>query len=233
MVKRSFGLSPVLENSKDKGTIKVERFEIDDIIFHFKESMSEITKQLEISNNLRDDGDCIGADNILRSQVVLIESAFDFFVHEIIKYGLQMIFEGMWEETEKYDNLNVRMVVVQDALRDNGCNEWFLEYVNEYYSEYTLTSYASVKNVCNILGLDVNAVAKVAFNTFGSSQKPIDIMKSVLDSLYNRRNIIAHQSDREHANASKRTITEDEVRKFFNEISVIVEAICKVVRENN
>ena len=50
--------------------------------------------------------------DILRSQVVFLDSAFDFFMHEATKYGMVQIFQGIWEKTEKY------MKEIEEGKRD-------------------------------------------------------------------------------------------------------------------
>ena len=103
---------------------------------------------------------------------------------------------------------------------------WFLEYINQYYRKDTFTSYESVKDQLNLLGLDIKTVAKTVFYQHGATEKPNDKLKRRLNELFARRNIIAHQSNRRHEDAVEYAINDTIVRDFVTDISKIVAAIC-------
>lgn len=92
------------------------------------------------------------AENIWSAQIVFLESAFDFYLHELTKFGLSEMFTGNWQKTEKYSNLSVKMSIVDKALNAREDSAWFLEFVDEFYREITLVSYQSVKDQMNLLG---------------------------------------------------------------------------------
>lgn len=53
-------------------------------------------------------------------------------------------------------------------------------------------------------------------------------MKNVVNALYKRRNIIAHQSNRGHEDATYYPISKDQVDKFIVDIEKIVNAIHEI-----
>ena len=52
-------------------------------------------------------------------------------------------------------------------------------------------------------------------------------MKRRLNSLFQRRNMIAHQSDRRHADAQKEPISRETVEDFIADVEKIVAAVVK------
>lgn len=227
MDEKELDLLPRKEETREKNrlTINVIRFELDEIGNHFNENVSYIRKQFDIADELINDDRVEEAINVWSSQIVFLESAFDFYLHELTKYGLAEIFDGNWEKTEKYKNLSVRMSVVDQALKAKENTGWFLEFVNSFYREETLISYNAVKDQMNLLGIDINTVADKVFYDKNSNVKTIAQMRLRLEDLYKVRNIIAHQAGRRHADAKKEIVTKEIVQENIYYIESIVHAI--------
>lgn len=170
-------------------------------------------------------------ENIWRAQIVFLASAFDFYMHELTKYGLCEIYNENWSRTDKYDNLQVNMKVIEIALKAGEDIDWFLEYINGYYRVITMVSYESVKDQFNLLGIDLTNIADKAFYQRGGTEKTKDKLKRRLNELFSRRNIIAHQTDRAHTNAQIINITKEIVQGFICDIEKIVNAINLEVRD--
>lgn len=225
MDERNLELDPRREDTRDKVPSIIVKFELDDIKNHFDENIQYVRSQFNIATELLQNEKEEDAKNIWRSQIVFLESAFDFYLHELTKFGLMEMFVGSWEKTEKYSNLRVKMSVVDRALNAREDSDWFLEFANEFYKELTLVSYESVKDQMNLLGLSLQNIADAAFYEEGSSVKTKDKLKYCLEGLYRRRNVIAHQSGRCHANAKREEITKEEVEAYIADIEKIVEKI--------
>lgn len=131
------------------------------------------------------------------------------------KFGLSEMFVGNWDKTEKYNNLSVRMSVVDKALNAREDTEWFLEFVNGFYRELTLVSYKSVKDQ----------------NEMGSNIKTKDKLEKCLEGLYHKRNVIVHQSGRRHSDAQREEVTKDMVEKYIEEIEKIVRKMQELARQ--
>ena len=108
--------------------------------------------QFDLAEQLKADGNMQYKD-ILRSQVVFLDSAFDFFMHEATKYGMVQIFQGIWEKTEKYNNFTVRLGDISDVLRNSEQENWFLNIVNDTYAEDTFMSSEAVIGQLNLIGI--------------------------------------------------------------------------------
>lgn len=223
---RVLDLLPRLEDTRERQIPQILKFELDEIKAHFDEDLSAISSLFTVyKQNEKND---ICAKLILRSQVVLLESAFDFYLHEITKFGVNKIFEGAWISTEKYKNIIMRLEIVEKIINDEVSENWFFEFINQYYAKETMVSFESIKDQMNLLGIKIQDIADKAFYEQGSSEPTIMKMKNVVNALYKRRNIIAHQSNRGHEDATYYPISKDQVDKFIVDIEKIVNAIHEV-----
>ena len=231
MEERDLDLRERNEDTRDKFHTEVIRFALNQIMQHFTESTDAIKKQFVVANELVLSGKSNDAENIWRAQIIFLASAFDFYMHELTKYGLCEIYDENWDRTEKYSNLQVNMEMIEVALKAGEDIDWFLEYINDYFSEVTMVSYVSVKSQLKLLGIDLQKVADRAFYQRGCTEKTKDKLQRRLNELFSRRNIIAHQSDRAHTNAQTTVIAKEIVENFIDDIEKIVNAIYEEVME--
>lgn len=225
MERRNFKFTSRNENTRDKVHTEVVRFSLDQIWEHFAETIQAIKAQFDVADEWFASGKSVEGENIWRAQIVFLASALDFYMHELTKYGLCEIYNENWARTDKYKNLQVSMEVIEVALKSGEDINWFLEYINSYYSAITMVSYESVKDQLNLLGLDLASVADKAFYKRGETEKTKDKLKKRLNELFGRRNIIAHQSDRAHTDAQVYMITKEIVQNFICDIEKIVRSI--------
>lgn len=225
MEERNLDLMIRNEDTREKFHTKVVRFELDQIMQHFAESIQAIYTQFEVADELIESGKKSEGENIWRAQIVFLTSAFDFYMHELTKYGLCEIYDENWERTEKYSNLQVGMKTIEIALKSGEDIDWFLEYINDYYKAITMVSYESVKDQLNLLGIDLKNIADRTFYQRGGKERTKEKLRRRLNELFSRRNIIAHQSDRAHADAQVKNITKEIVQDFMDDIQRIVNSI--------
>ena len=171
MEERNLDLMIRNEDTREKFHTEVVRFELDQIMQHFTESIQAIYTQFEVADELIAYGKIKEGENIWRAQIIFLTSAFDFYMHELTKYGLCEIYDENWERTEKYSNLQVGMKTIEIALKSGEDIDWFLEYINDYYKAITMVSYESVKDQLNLLGIDLKKVADRAFYNRGEREK--------------------------------------------------------------
>lgn len=225
MEERNLALTARNEDTREKFRTQVIRFELDQIMQHFRETIQAINAQFDVADELLEAGKMMEGENIWRAQIVFLASALDFYLHELTKYGLCEIYNENWDRTEKYENLQVNMRVIEVALKSGEDIDWFLEYINSYYQKITMVSYESVKDQLLLLGINIADVADKAFYQSGADEKTKDKLKRRLNELFSRRNIIAHQTDRAHTDAQIKNITKEIVEGFIYDIEKIVNSI--------
>lgn len=227
MMDREIILSERKEGIREKKVVPVTRFELNEIKKHFDDSISAVKSQFIVADELLKHGKNIEAEYIWRSQIIFIESAFDYYMHEITKYGLTQIFDEKWKPTKRYQNIMVDMKHISMAFREGKDSGWFLEYINSYYEKDTLVSFESFKKQINLLGIGIKDIADAAFYERGETENTKDKLKRRLNQLFYRRNLIAHQADRSHLNAELHGISCELVEQYISDMNSIVEAIHK------
>ena len=225
MEERNLDLATRNEDTRDKFHTRVIRFELDQIRQHFAETVQAINAQFDVADELLKSGKEIEGENIWRAQIIFLASAFDFYMHELTKYGLCEIYNENWERTNKYENLQVNMKVIEVALKSGEDIDWFLEFINGYYRTITMVSYESVRDQLNLLGIKLAHVADGAFFQRGGTENTKNKLRRRLNELFGRRNIIAHQSDRAHTDAQVHGITKEIVQNCIEDIEKIVSSI--------
>ena len=83
-------------NVNTRAACNIEVFSLEKIKQHFDDSVALIMKQTVIARELKAEGKTEEAKDILRSQIVFIDSAFDFYMHELLKLGITNLFHGEW-----------------------------------------------------------------------------------------------------------------------------------------
>ena len=222
--RRNLSLSPRAEDTRDVQPVHVVNFELDEIKEHYNQSITAINNQFEVASSLGTSGKTDDQKNIYRSQIVFLESAFDFYLHELTKYGLGKILVGDWAQTERYKNLKVPMKHVERGLNDPSAIEWFVEYINEAFSRDVMTAYENLRDQMNMIGIRITEILP---RLFPHLVEP----KNVITNLYDRRNQIAHQTDRAHADAVQQDISEQFVRDRISEVDSIVGALHQAALE--
>ena len=89
---RFLELSPRLEETRDRQFPQTIKFELDEIKNHFDEDLIAIQSLSNVYQQLDEERNDASSELILRSQVILLESAFDFYLHELTKFGVNKIF---------------------------------------------------------------------------------------------------------------------------------------------
>ena len=151
MAVRDLTLTPRVEDIRDKQPgVSVIEFDLAQIKERFDNNLDSIRKQFDIAESLKAEGKIEECETVWRSQVVFLESALDFYIHEVSKYGMLNIFSGNWEKTEKYNNYQVPMKYVEEGFKNPESKAWLLQYLNERFSTEVYLSADSMKNQLNL-----------------------------------------------------------------------------------
>ena len=227
---RDWNIRPAETDSREPRIPQLVSFSLDDIIGHFNESLSEIDNAITIAEK------SIGKENkgifdtFLRCQVVLIESAFDFYMHELTRFGLTAIHEKEWKETEKYLNLQITMKELNRLIAAENHPDAFAEIISTKFSFRSFISPDEVKGLFKMLGIKYKDIADKAFYLHDDTKKTMDKMNSFLRELMDCRNMIAHQAGRNPRNAMQEPVSLEKVREYQEGITRIVAAIDEQAR---
>lgn len=224
MGNREISISPRREGVRDiKSVDSPIQFSLEEIKAHFEESLSAVKAQYTVADGLYASGNDDDSKTVWRSQVVLVEGLLDYFIHEMSKFCLFHMFNGWWEKSEKYAGFMIPLGKVEEAFSNKDSKAWFFDYLNERFSRDVFLSHESMRDQLNLIGIGFAETMKKAF-----PQENIDYGKRVVRELFQRRNEIAHQNDRNHATGKQQDITKDFVEEYISKIESIVHAICDI-----
>lgn len=169
---------------------------------------------------------------IWRSQVVLAEGLLDYFIHEMSKYCLFQMFIGAWEKSEKYSRIMVPMSKVENAINATDSGEWFFEYINTKFARDVFMASETMKDQLNLIGIGFSDTMVKAFPR-DKNETSIKDGTRIVQELFQRRNEIAHQNDRNHATNEQNDISREYVDDYIDKIEHIVNSICDLASSKN
>lgn len=188
-----------------------------DIILRFDKIMKEIELKFNLVEELDKNEQFEIRDNILRSQIMFIMSGLDFYMHEIVKYGIISIFKGERKKTKGYENFAINLSCVEKAIKKPENFDWLEESINQRNKISTFM--ASEKIRCALLIISDN---KIISNVSSKMNLTENKLKIKIDDIYNRRNLIAHQSDICEFTGEVKSIDKEYVKEALNTIKNFV-----------
>lgn len=222
---RDLSLSSRQENVRSQQqTRHVVHFNLQEIKDRFDDSIRNIEKKFDIYDQLLESAKVDEGKDILRSQIVFLESTIDFFLHEMTKYSYYKMFSNEWDKTSQYKRFNVRMEIVEKGLSSGDSKEWFFEYVNDTFNRVVFLSSESMKDQLNSIGIPFK---DVMHHVFAEKNEETSVKKArkFIENLFNRRNVIAHQNDRNHDSALQNDIDRNYVKENIETIKKIAQEI--------
>lgn len=170
--------------------------------------------------------DVIDVSDLLRSELVLIVSAFDYYVHEIVRQGMLEVFQGKRVETSAFGNFTVSLQHLREAISNESIFDWLEKKIIEKNS---WKSFQKAENVADVIRLisEIKLWVEVS-NKFGKNPQEI---KSTLNLIVDRRNKIAHEADMDPSFPGIRwPIDEKMVEDAINFIEAIVVTIDDLIK---
>lgn len=202
------------ENSIQKPFTEDVEHDLDAIKNMFDEDISNVKKMFDLQTD-----QCL--DNIFRSQIVFLASIYDFYMHNIFKFGFLQIYKGIWGSTSSYNNHKITMGYLHHALEWSDDYSKLLSFLNETNRITTMMSYDSLVSNCKIIGLDIANILEELHNKKRIKNKDNSTLKTELDKIYTKRNSIAHQFDRSHKDGNTLSVTNEEVNEMMNFIETL------------
>ncbi len=164
--------------------------------------------------------------DILRAEIVLIISAFDYYIHHVIREGILETFLKTRPESNSFKNIQLKMSSVQAALANPSSSDWLL---SDIYIQHSWKTFQSPSNVSDALKFITDK--RVWEEVSKKLGKPADQIKKQLELLVQRRNKIAHEADIDPGLlTSKTSISEATAREAIEFIENLVNAIAEVVK---
>ncbi|QDY83513.1 hypothetical protein FQU75_08865 [Paenibacillus polymyxa] len=132
----------------------------------------------------------VDISDMLRSELVLLVSAVDFYVHEIVRIGMLEVFCEIRPETSSFRNYSISLKAVREALLNPESFDWLEREVIEKHSWKSFQQAEKITEALRIItDADFWGRAALAMNS-----EP-QLIKKKLNLIVDRRNKIAHEAD--------------------------------------
>lgn len=165
--------------------------------------------------------------DILRSEYVLIVSAFDCYIHDVVLQGMANMFSGNKAEGKNFSDFCIPMTTVKSLLATSDQSQRESIYNASVKKILSKDSYQSPKSVEFALSM---VDLKNIWSKIGKKiNMPAEDIKKELGLIVSRRNKIAHEADIDNLVSMKKTDIEsmdvEAVIDFFNNIVLAIEEI--------
>ncbi len=213
----------------------------------FNKNIESIDKLTEIYNLIiaREVVKKSDAEEILRAEIVLSVSAFDTYMHDLVREKIiNSFFDGSYEKVD-FTKVDVSGECLKNLLNAKTESEKKKILSDEVRRLHALNSYQSPKSIDYVVGGIIN-IKKIWSKlsdkfrlTVGFETYTAENVKSELALIINRRNKITHESDYNPSIYEKNEIERvdvDTVIKFLTTLVYSIDKICieeiKVEEEN-
>ncbi len=168
----------------------------------------------------------IDVSDILRSQLVLVVSALDHVIHEIVRVGMIEAAKGQRPKTDAYYRFHLPVTAIETALSGADHETWIGESVRKKLSWKSFQDADAIAEACRLI-CGVNIWEAVGTEL---GARPQDL-KVQLRLIVERRNKIAHEADMDPTSPGFRwPISASLVDGAIEFVQKIVEAIFRVVK---
>lgn len=165
--------------------------------------------------------------DILRAQSVMLVSALDYFVHEIIRIGILEIYNKKRKATKEFKEFiftTDKEILLKKAILEDKDNKW-LDYQIRYRNGFKSFQQADKIEEAMLLIENRSIWSEIAILLEDDKNS----LKKRLDLIIDRRNQIAHEADIEPIYKELREIKVEDVNDSIVFIENIVASISSIV----
>ena len=209
--------------NRDKKKVVITNEQEKHILKQFNSSIEVIRQKDEIIQFLSAHGQ--PTLEIRQSQIILLMSALDLYIHDIVKYCIIQKFNGNQTKTKQYKELLIPMQSVELAIQNPESLDWLDEVITSINQYKSFTSYGKIKNQLEAVGLKSKKFNELVLKTesdFGVSD--------LIEKLRSLRNRLAHQ-DQESINSLESELTEEKINQYIGFIYQLVQDIHQTIIE--
>ncbi len=209
--------------NRDKKKVVIRNEQEKHILKQFNSSIEVVRQKDEIIQFLSAHGQ--STLEIRQSQIILLMSALDLYIHDIVKYCIIQKFNGNQTKTKQYKELLIPMQSVELAIQNPESSDWLDEVITSINQYKSFTSYGKIKNQLEAVGIKSKKFSELVLKTesdFGVSD--------LIEKLRSLRNRLAHQ-DQESINSLELELTEEKINQYIGFIYQLVQDIHQTIIE--
>lgn len=134
--------------------------------------------------------DAIDLSDLLRAEIVLVVSALDAFVHELVLIGMLETQNALRPPSLAFGRFTISMTSVQIALAGGPASSWLEAEIRAAHGWLTFQRPDKIADAVRLI-----SDAKMWDGVAATLAMPVGTVKAELNSIVDRRNKIAHESD--------------------------------------
>lgn len=191
----------------------------------FNEHLDSLHKLTSIYNYMNQNAQLMDLDSLLRAEYVLIVSAFDNYLHQIVR---RKIIERFFNNGQLSSELCIPVDIFQSMHNESDIalkKDLFGAALRKTTEKDSYQSPRSVEYALGLIG--VNKIWSKVSNNLGETPEQI---KMQLSLIVKRRNQIAHEADIEPSTSSARGIDEPTISVCRDFLKKLVEGIDNQMR---
>ena len=164
--------------------------------------------------------------DLLRSQIVMVVSALDHYIHEITRVGMLEVYDGKRPQTPAFLRFQVKMeATLQGIAAVQGDNRWLDEEIRRNHGHLPFQHPDKIADAIRLF-----STCKLWDSVASELNLKVEDMKNQLQLILGRRNQIVHESDLDPSSPGNRWgISSSDSVKAINFIQELGEAIYVVV----
>lgn len=167
--------------------------------------------------------------DILRAQYVMLVSALDHFIHELVRFGMIEIYNENRRATKKFKEFifsTDKNILFQKAIMEEKSDVWLNHQIRHRNGFKSFQEADKIKEAM-LLIIDTDIWEEVANRLKGDARQ----MKRKLNLIIDRRNQISHEADIEPTYQELRVIYVEDVNDSIIFIESLVEVIFNFCNE--
>jgi len=155
-------------------------------IEQFRKNIQRV-KNLELSYAYLATNTELDMSDILRAEIILLVSALDTFIHDVVRLGMLEILKGERKQTSRYKRFSITMNIISFDEEYS----WFERAIREEHGKLTFQRAEKIKEIIEYI-LEKRNIWELVADRIGKNKN--DIIKQ-LNLIIKRRDQIAHESD--------------------------------------
>ncbi len=189
---------------------------------HFEQNIIRV-KNLGLIYNTIGTSSTLDLSDILRAQYVMLVSALDHFIHELVKFGMLEIYNGNRKVTKKFKQFILstdKDILFQKAIMEEKNDVWIDYQIRHRNGFKSFQEAEKIKEAISLI-IDTNIWEEITTNSESGFQQ----IKRKLNLIIDRRNQISHEADIEPTYQELRTIYIDDVKDSILFIESLINRI--------
>lgn len=171
-------------------------------------------------------------DDEKRNVAVNLIAALDYYIHEIIIWGIVQITTNKFPEGKNYNKVEVSIKHLKKSIEnpeDIFNNPDLKITIIEKFRRNSYQKWDEIRDGLKFI-LPTNIESKIPHLTTNSNG-PAVFQPNDLQKLSNKRHVIVHHFDREYTNDSLRNSFDLDCKKSFDLIKLIIDSIHEIIKE--